>query len=238
MAAKQYLDLVNQVMVRVREPKVGSVNESTYSAMIGTFINDAKRTVEDAWNWQALRSICTFSLSPATYTYDLGSTALVGAGNEQNERSLLLYKKAYPAEPMAFDITASNPFQLQYVPINDMNALYDLTTVHSPQSNPMFFGLIRSSTTLTLNLWENPALARTWKLYFKRPQPDLANDTDTLIAPWLPIVLLATNYALNEKGEEVGTPGTIAEQRYMTALQDAIALDAVGDYNNLEFTVV
>ena len=48
-----YLETVNNVLRRLREPTVSSVNESSYSAMIGVFVNDAKRNVEDAYNWNA-----------------------------------------------------------------------------------------------------------------------------------------------------------------------------------------
>ena len=50
-----YLQLVNAVLRRLREEQAGTVNESDYTQMIGDFVNDAKRQVEDAWDWSALR---------------------------------------------------------------------------------------------------------------------------------------------------------------------------------------
>ena len=50
-----YLDLVNDVLVRLREAQVASVSQNTYSALIGKLVNDAKREVEDSWNWDTLR---------------------------------------------------------------------------------------------------------------------------------------------------------------------------------------
>ena len=43
----QYIDLVNSVLVRLRESKVTSVNDTAYSAMIAAFVNDAKKQVEN-----------------------------------------------------------------------------------------------------------------------------------------------------------------------------------------------
>jgi hypothetical protein len=43
-----YLELVNDVLVRLRETTVSSVSETSYSSLIGKFVNDAKRQIEDA----------------------------------------------------------------------------------------------------------------------------------------------------------------------------------------------
>jgi hypothetical protein len=51
-----YLELVNDVLVRLREPTVSTVIQTAYSSLIGKFINDAKRQVEDAFAWNVLGS--------------------------------------------------------------------------------------------------------------------------------------------------------------------------------------
>jgi hypothetical protein len=56
-----YLNLVNNVLRRMREEEVASVSSNTYSKMVGDFVNDAKRTVEDSWDWSALRTTLTIS---------------------------------------------------------------------------------------------------------------------------------------------------------------------------------
>ena len=50
-----YLNLVNNVMKRLREAEVTTVTQNTYSTMMGEFVNDAKEFVEDAWDWAGLR---------------------------------------------------------------------------------------------------------------------------------------------------------------------------------------
>ena len=54
-----YLDAVNQVLRRLREPTVASINQTTYSSLIGILLNDAKAEVESAWNWSGLRNTIT-----------------------------------------------------------------------------------------------------------------------------------------------------------------------------------
>ena len=46
-----YLELINDVLVRLREPTVSTNLETTYSTLLGKFVNDAKRQIEDAFAW-------------------------------------------------------------------------------------------------------------------------------------------------------------------------------------------
>jgi hypothetical protein len=54
-----YLELVNDVLVRLREQTVTTVGLTTYSSLIGKFVNDAKRQIEDAYDWNALGQTIT-----------------------------------------------------------------------------------------------------------------------------------------------------------------------------------
>jgi hypothetical protein len=56
-----YLNIVNNVLRRMREDEVTSVSSSTYSKMVGDFVNDAKRIIEDSWDWSALRTTLTIT---------------------------------------------------------------------------------------------------------------------------------------------------------------------------------
>ena len=46
-----YLNLVNGVLRRLREDEVSNVSESTYSKMVGDYVNDAEDVLETAWDW-------------------------------------------------------------------------------------------------------------------------------------------------------------------------------------------
>jgi len=45
-----YLEMINSILRRLRERTVSTANESTYSALIGQFINDAKNEIEETWD--------------------------------------------------------------------------------------------------------------------------------------------------------------------------------------------
>ena len=66
-----YLQLVNSVLRRLREDEVTTVAQTSYSKLIGEFVNDAKRTVEDAYDWTALRTTLTVSTTADTFNYVL-----------------------------------------------------------------------------------------------------------------------------------------------------------------------
>lgn len=234
--AKTYLQLVNSVLTRVREPTVGSITASNYSTLIGEYVNDAKRAVEDAWNWMSLWKTVNFSLTAGIRTYDLSSTALVGAGSELNERARLLFTPE--GRPLAFDVTTTDPFPLRYVSRQSAYSTEALIYPVTTSSTPGEFALFWDSDAPTVFLTESPTAARNWRLEFKKPQDELSADSDTIKVPWLPVVLLATNYALAEKGEEVGQPGNEAEKKYLNALADAIAADSIGNPDYTTFIAV
>ena len=71
-----YLQLVNSVLRRLREDEVTTVAQNSYSKLIGEFVNDAKRIVEDSWDWSSLRTTLTVQTSANVFSY-----ALVGSGS-------------------------------------------------------------------------------------------------------------------------------------------------------------
>jgi len=75
MASMNYIQLVNDVLVRLREPEASSVSDTAYVKLIAKFVNDSKRVVEDAYNWNSL----TETLSAVT-AQDVFNYVLVGSG--------------------------------------------------------------------------------------------------------------------------------------------------------------
>ena len=73
-----YLQLVNEVLTRLRESNVSTVTETSYSSLIGLFVNDAKRAVEDAWDWSALSTTITIPTVAGTTLY-----TVTGSGGRQ-----------------------------------------------------------------------------------------------------------------------------------------------------------
>ena len=72
-----YLELVNDVLVRLRESTVSTVGETTYSSLIGKFVNDGKRQIEDSYSWNVLSQTITVTTTSGTSSY-----ALTGVGQK------------------------------------------------------------------------------------------------------------------------------------------------------------
>jgi len=69
-----YLQLVNSVLRRLRENEVTTVDQNSYSKLVGELVNDAKRIVEDAWDWSTLRDTLTVDTVADTFSYALTGT--------------------------------------------------------------------------------------------------------------------------------------------------------------------
>ena len=201
-----YLQLVNSVLRRLREDQVSTVSQNSYSLLIGEFINDAKRTVEDAYNWTALRKTITVTTSDAAYTYPL-----VGS---QNQATLL---------------SANNQTQkthMQYRGTDWMNNAY---LIETPATGvPQFYNFkgVDTNGDTTVDVYPKPN--GVYELGFNVVQRTEAfeEDTDSLLAPSAPVIQVATALGARERGE---TGGTSAAELFAIAdntLADAIALDA------------
>jgi hypothetical protein len=235
-AYKTYLDLVNEVLVRLREPKVTTVNYSTYSSLVGKWVNDAKMQLEDAWDWQALDTTVSFNLVAGQKDYDL---SIVDPTHVVTERARLRRDVNNPMLPMAFDVTAGNPMYLRVVPVDWIYRMRAILPSPIVQTVPVFFGLERINRTLIVRLYETPAVStRTWNLMFTQPQEELVLDTDPIYVPWMPVVQIATDIAMNERGEEIGEPGTTLEERVHTHIANAISMDAVEQPHKGTFVLV
>lgn len=202
-----YLQIVNNVLKRLREREVGTVTENGYSSLIGVLVNDAKREIEDAWDWSALRTTLTATTSANVYNYELN-----GSGN----RATIL------------DVSndTANVF-LEYKPAHWMNNAF-LHLGNVPKSAPIYYsfnGISADGDTL-VDVYPIPDKAYDLRFNVVLRTADFTDDDDTTDIPVQLIQLLAYAKAIEERGEDGGVG---AGSAYMTAqrmLNDAIAYDA------------
>src|SRR6056297_2843541 len=69
-----YLDIVNNILRRLRERTVSTVNETSYSTLIAVLVNDAKEEVENAWQWSALRTTLSATTESGVFNYELNGS--------------------------------------------------------------------------------------------------------------------------------------------------------------------
>ena len=201
-----YIQLVNEVLVRLRESEVTSVTDNAYSKMIGKFVNDAKRNVEDAYNWNALYDTLT-----ATTTNDIFNYVLEGSG--QRFRVIDVLNDTSNTEVKGASTTWMNEKFL----LND-------TQKGSPQYYN--FNGVDTNGDTQVDLFPIPDGVYNIRFNIVLPQPLLSDNADILKVPYEPVVFLAYAKALAERGEDGGLASNEAYGLYRQSLADAIALES------------
>jgi hypothetical protein len=207
MANPTYLELVNETMIRLREAEVTAVTDNAYSKLIGKYINDAKRQVEDSYNWNALSETLTVVTSATLFNY-----VLTGIG----QRFRVLDVINQEDNRFLFNETTGkmNDLFLNYTPV-----------VTGPPDRYNFNGVDSNGDT-QVDLYPIPD--GVYNIFFNviKPQAPLSVNADQLKIPSEPVVFLAYSKALLERGEDSGITSTEAYQLYLQSLSDHIAAEA------------
>ena len=207
-----YLQLINSVMRRLREDEVATYSQSNYSKLIGDFVNESKREVEDAWNWTQLRTTLPVTTAASTDSY-----TLTGSG----ERYKILQA-----------INDTQDVEMKQVPYSWINR--QKTIVSSTEDSPMYYSIIGSTSgDADITVEPTPNAVETLNFYAIVGQDDLAADGTVLTVPSWPVVLGAYAKAILERGEDGGASFNAAALMYQSALTDAISLDSLNARDEL-----
>jgi len=201
-----YLDLVNNILRRLRERTVSTVDETAYSSLVGILINDAKYEIENAWNWSALRKTLTVTTVADTFNYELNGT--------QNRATILDV------------LNDTDNFFMQYKTAHEMNDLFLNSTPETASPRYYSFNGISTDGDTLVDLYPIPNGVYTLRFNVVERTSDLSAGSDTLLIPSQPVQMLAYAKAIEERGEDGGVS---ASSSYLTAqrmLNDAIAFDA------------
>lgn len=202
-----YLQVVNNVLRRLREEEVNSVQDTSYSKMVGDFVNDAKRNVENAWDWSGLRTTLSVTTTAGIFNY-----VLTGSQNRLKILDVLN--------------DTSNKF-MQYNTQHWFNDKYLAQDVVSGSPEYYTFNGVNSSGDTKVDIYPKPDAAYTLRFNCVLRDADFTNDNDELFIPEAPVIHLAVALLARERGE---TGGTSTQEYFAIAdsfLSDAIALDAI-----------
>jgi hypothetical protein len=206
MASPTYLQLVNDVLIRLRENEVSSVSDNNYSKLIGKFINDAKRQCEDAYNWNALSD----TLSAVTGA-DVFNYVLVGSG--QRFRVIDV-------------INDTNDYFLELQTTEQMNKLFLIQTAQKDQPRYYNFNGTNANGDTQVDLYPIPNGVYNIRFNVIKPQVPLSANSDALLIPSEPVIFNALARAMGERGEDGGIASNEAFAMYRQSLSDAIALES------------
>jgi hypothetical protein len=213
-----FLELINDVLIRLREPTVTSNAQNAYSTLIGRFVNDAKRQVEDSFGWNVLGKTVTLTTVAATFSY-----SMTGAGQK--------------FEVIDAINTTSN-IGLKNISFVEMNRYQNLvpTTNGIPQYYS-FDGVDSNGDTKVL-LYPRPDGVYSIPFSVVVPQAILAADATVVLVPDFLVVQNAYARALVERGEDGGLNSSEAYQLYRGMLSDQIALEGTRFPEQQEFVAI
>jgi len=213
-----YLQLINNVLIRLRETQVSTNNETAYSTLIGLFVNDAKRQIEDSFSWNVLGKTVTITTVAATYVY-----SMTGAGQKFQVLDA---------------INTTSNIGMQNISFVEMNRYQNLvpTTDGLPQYYS-FDGVDGSGDTKVV-LFPRPDGVYSVPFSLTVPQATLSADGTSVLVPDFLVVQNAYARALVERGEDGGLSSSEAYQLYRGMLADQIALEGTRYPENQEFLAI
>ena len=199
-----FLELVNSVLVRLREERVSTVYENEYSTLISNLVNVAKTEVENAYNWEALRKTVTLITKVGTFHYELLNTTT-------NIRTLDVYNYT---NKNWMDSRTTEWFDRAF-------AVNDVVT-----GSPSVYAWngVSSTGNMEVDLYPIPSTIQTLRFNMTSPQPPLKIDADPMYVPAMLVVENAVARAIEERGEDGGSSNQ--QQRYQNMLADFISMEA------------
>ena len=201
-----YLEAINEVLVRLREPTVATISQTAYSSMVGYLVNDAKRQVEDAWDWDVQNTTLTITTAPGTSTY-----TIIGSGTKQKGISANI-------------TTIGSQATLTPVPLKWIQNQQQLTTTTS--AKPSYYAWRgNDGTDSKVELYDSPDGIYTIKFNLNVPQLPLALATDVILVPSDAVVMDAYARALAERGEDGALASSEAYGLFKGILSDRISLE-------------
>lgn len=206
MALKNYLELVNDVLVRLREPEASSVAENAYVKLIARFVNDSKRVVEDSYNWNSLSETLTATTAPDVFRYAL---------KDSGQRFRVIDV-----------INDTSNFFVENVTTSKMNELFLIVPPQKGAPRYYNFNGIDIEGDTVVDVYPIPDRAYTLRFNVIRPQLELKDNSDELLVPHEPVILGALARAQAERGEDGGVQAGETYQLMRQSLADAIALES------------
>jgi hypothetical protein len=206
MASMNYIQLVNDVLIRLREPEASSVSDNAYVKLIARYVNDSKRQVEDSYNWNALSETLS-----ATTTADVFNYVLTGSGQRFRVIDVL---------------NDTDNFFVENASTVWMDQQFLLTTAQKGSPKYYNFNGTDSNGDTQVDLFPIPNGAYNIRFNIIKPQVPLVANADTLLVPEEPVILGALARAQAERGEDGGVQSGETYVLYRQSLADAISLES------------
>jgi hypothetical protein len=218
MASKNYLELTNDVLIRLREPEASSVSDNAYVKLIARYVNDSKRQVEDSYNWNALSETLSAVTGASVFNY-----VLEGTGQRFRVIDVL---------------NDTSDFVLRNATTAWMNKMFLLS--NSSVGAPMYYNFngTNADGDTQVDLFPIPDGVYNIRFNVIRPQVELSANSDKLLVPHEPVILGALARAQAERGEDGGVQSAETYALFKQSLSDAISLESARYIEESEWSII
>jgi hypothetical protein len=208
-----FRELINEVLIRLREDIIatdwsGNINDSTtvtaYQKVIGSLVNDAKRSIETYHDWLILRETKDLATVNGTKNYSLASgqeIKVIDVVNQTTSNKLVQVNRAY-MNSVAYPTEATG--EPMYYAFNGADA----------------------SNNLKIDLTPVPTEVQTLSFDIIKYQDELKLAATSVKIPDKPVILGTWARAISERGEDGGTQMTITAKESLESLNQAILIDS------------
>ena len=200
-----YLELVNNVLRRMREDPVSSLYENSQSAVVADFINDARRHVEESHDWSTLFTDFTFNTAASDKLYSLTDT--------QNRATVVDVRNL---TSMGFLVYVPS----QWIRRSEM--------IQNPgESTPTKYTIdgVDANGDTQIQLWPIPDGIYSMSVRLVQRSGDLTLEGSTTNLPHMPIIHMAHMLAASERGDVSAGDIQMLAAQASKSLNDAIQYD-------------
>jgi hypothetical protein len=212
-----YLQLINSVLVRLRETSVADLT-ATYTLQVGAYVNEAKTIVENAWNWSALRDENQVTTADGTAQYTLtGSANRIGVDivTDATNKNVLRQRSVGWLKSKTLQSGVSTGAPVYYV-LDGVDASGDTTVTLYPTPDGVY--------TINFEVFQRSA--------------DFTTASQATFIPSQPIIDYAYALAAEERGDAGGPESLTLYARAQRSLGDAVAHDAGLDSASTDWAAV
>lgn len=198
------LEIVNTVLVKLRLPQVTTTSENPHAALVTQLVNEARREVEDAWLWMALRSTITVTTVNGASQY-----ILTNVGNSRFKVMEV--------------INDTSDYVMKNVSSREMTSKFLFGEVPTDSPTHYAFNGFDGNGDPIVDLYPVPDGVYDIRFNLVIPQNDTTSGTTQIKVPGHIVVLGAYMKALAERGEDASSGYEVAATNYAGALASAVS---------------
>jgi hypothetical protein len=216
---KTKLQIINEVLPRMRERTVATSSSTTYAALVSSVLNTIKTQIEQAWQWRNLRDTFTVTVTPGTTSYALTSSGqfatIIDIWNTTTNREL--------------ERGTTRGFNEKF---------FGQSTVQTGDVSEYNVVGLDANYDVQIDTWPNVTRSNVLKANLYLPQQDPATDDTVILVPNQVLIEGIVAYLMAERGDDSGVTAQAQQDLYKEMLAGAIAAEIGQDQSEVDWTPV